>query len=301
MLGELVVCYLFLGGAGAGACLVLSGMGVLVPRDCISRDAKRIASMPREYRKLFGSAYALALAALALGMLCLFVDLGRADRVFLLLTSPKATHITVGAYALALCFIAGALQMLIWTRAIRRCRVSTLRLLCALTAILSLVVMLYTGLLLQSLQSVPLWDNAWLPALFALSALSCGAALVMGSSLFAGLDRVFGSVLRRVAALDGIAIAAEALAAAVFLLTTLSSPSETAVSSGEELVRGASLGIFWVGFVLLGLAIPFALDCRFAHGRRSAPSLGAASAACVLVGGFALRYCLVQAGAYPGI
>ena len=32
MFSELVVCYLFLGGAGAGACLVLSVMGILVPR-----------------------------------------------------------------------------------------------------------------------------------------------------------------------------------------------------------------------------------------------------------------------------
>ena len=33
MLGPLIVCYLFLGGTGAGACLVLAVLGLLAPRE----------------------------------------------------------------------------------------------------------------------------------------------------------------------------------------------------------------------------------------------------------------------------
>lgn len=94
---------------------------------------------------------------------------------------------------------------------------------------LSLIVMAYTGLLLQSLRSVPLWHNIWLPMLFILSSLSCGMGLVMGASLLAGLGSVFGSVLRRVAFFDGLVIALEGLSAVAFLLTTFSSTSETAL------------------------------------------------------------------------
>lgn len=298
---ELVVCYLFLGGAGAGACFVLSVMGILVPRDRLSKGSLHIINISWEYRKLFGFGFALALAALVAGVLCLFADLGRADRVFLLLSSPKAVHITIGAYALIFCVLGATLQALIWTRLIQKGSASILRLLGILTAVLSLVVMTYTGLLLQSLRSVPLWHSIWLPVLFTLSSLSCGAGLVIGSSLLAGLGGVFGSALRRVAAFDELAIALEALSAAAFLLTAFSSASETALLSAKELVLGQNAGLFWVGFALLGLAVPFALEHFFCLRRSIRPSLGLVSAACVLTGGFVMRYCLVQAGVHPGI
>ena len=301
MFGELVVCYLFLGGAGAGACLVLSIMGVLVPRDLFLKSFERSIIASWEYRKLFGFGFAFALVAFVAGILCLFADLGRADRVLLLLSSPRAVHITIGAYALIFCVLGATLQALIWTRMMQGVSVFFLRLLCVLTAVLSLIVMAYTGLLLQSLRSVPLWHNIWLPALFILSSLSCGMGLVMGSSLLAGLGSVFGSVLRRVAFFDGLVIALEGLSAVVFLATTFSSASETVVLSGRELVLGSNLGLFWAGFVLLGLVVPLALDYQLYSRQPIRPSLGVTSAVCVLAGGFMMRYCLVQAGVHPGI
>lgn len=301
MFGELVVCYLFLGGAGAGACLVLSIMGVLVPRDLFLKSFERSIIASWEYRKLFGFGFAFALVAFVAGILCLFADLGRADRVLLLLSSPRAVHITIGAYALIFSILGATLQALIWTRMMQGVNVFFLRLLCVLTAVLSLIVMAYTGLLLQSLRSVPLWHNIWLPMLFILSSLSCGMGLVMGASLLAGLGSVFGSVLRRVAFFDGLVIALEGLSAVAFLLTTFSSASETAFLSGKELALGSNAGLFWAGFVLLGLVVPLALDYQLYSRQPIRPSLGLASVACVLTGGFVMRYCLVQAGVHPGI
>ena len=75
MFSELVVCYLFLGGAGAGACLVLSILGILVPRDRLSKGSGRSIFVSWEYRKLFGFGFAFALVALAAGVLFLFADL----------------------------------------------------------------------------------------------------------------------------------------------------------------------------------------------------------------------------------
>ena len=301
MFGELVVCYLFLGGAGAGACLVLSIMGVLVPRDLFLKSFERSIIASWEYRKLFGFGFAVALVAFVAGILCLFADLGRADRVLLLLSSPRAVHITIGAYALIFCVLGATLQALISTRMMQGVNVFFLGLLCVLTAVLSLIVMAYTGLLLQSLRSVPLWHNIWLPMLFILSSLSCGMGLVMGASLLAGLGSVFGSVLRRVAFFDGLVIALEGLSAVAFLLTTFSSASETAFLSGKELALGSNAGLFWAGFVLLGLVVPLALDYQLYSRQPIRPSLGLASVACVLTGGFVMRYCLVQAGVHPGI
>ena len=130
MFSELVVCYLFLGGAGAGACLVLSVVGILVPRDQLSKGSVRSIFVSWGYRKLFGFGFAISLVALVAGVLFLFADLGRADRVLLFLTSPKAAHITIGAYALIFCMLSATLQALIWTQIIQRGSVFVLRLLC---------------------------------------------------------------------------------------------------------------------------------------------------------------------------
>ena len=51
---------------------------------------------------------------------------------------------------------------------------------------LAVVVAVYAGLLLQTLAGVRLWSSPWVPALFALSAASCGCALLMAGALFRG-------------------------------------------------------------------------------------------------------------------
>ena len=100
---------------------------------------------------------------------------------------------------------------------------------------------------------------------------------------------------------DGLVIALESLSAVVFLATTFSSASETVVLSGKELVLGSNSGLFWAGFVLLGLVVPLALDYQLYSRQPIRPSLGVTSAACVLAGGFMMRYCLIKAGVHPGI
>ena len=63
MFGTEIVCYLFLGGAGAGACFVLAVMGLLVPRAATfgcaagatawTRHVRTALLVPRVYRALF--------------------------------------------------------------------------------------------------------------------------------------------------------------------------------------------------------------------------------------------------------
>ena len=54
--------------------------------------------------------------------------------------------------------------------------------------------------------------------------------------------------------------------------------------------------MFWGGAVLCGLAVPFALERYLTHGNGRTQLLWIAAA--LLAGGFALRLCLVGAGAY---
>ena len=59
----------------------------------------------REYRRLFAPSYVCGAGVLVLGIVLLAVDLGRADRLLLLVTQPHATHLVIGAYALFFCVV----------------------------------------------------------------------------------------------------------------------------------------------------------------------------------------------------
>ena len=84
------------------------------------------------------------------------------------------------------CAALAVLAGLAWAGLARRWRFAAVRVLQAALALAALAVMLYTGLLLQSLNAVPLWATPWLPALFVLSSLSCGMALVLAACVLAG-------------------------------------------------------------------------------------------------------------------
>ena len=67
-------------------------------------------------------------------------------------------------------------------------------------------------------------------------------------------------------------------------------------SAAQALVAGDLRWVFWGGAVLCGLAVPFALERYLTHGNSRTQLLWIAAA--LLAGGFALRLCLVGAGAY---
>lgn len=316
--GVEIVCYLFLGGTGAGDCFVLTVLGLLVPRNCLSvqqvdgmGDCGRTAlSVPRAYRVLFAPAFACALLALVLGMVFLLVDLGRVDRILLLITQPNPSHIVVGAYALAACVVLAGVLALVWGGVVRRVGPRALTALQALTLACAAVVMAYTGLLLQSLRAVALWHSAWLPVLFVLSSLSCGFALVVGVAQFSGAGGAFASVLSRATVADAGVIVAEALVAAALLATVahaaqaaqeggVNGTMAAAAESVRQLVCGAQAPLFWGGFVALGLAVPLCIEVVCVMLRRLPSGAVLGLAASILAGGLALRWCVVEAGMHP--
>ena len=313
MLGPLIVCYLFLGGTGAGACLVLAALGLLAPGELVAvrgaggdgagrrpAGAHAVLRPPAAYRRLLAPGYRAAPVALALGMVCLLADVGRADRLLLLLTSPALSHVAVGAWSLAVCAVLAVLAALAWDGLVRRWRFAAVQVLQAALALAALAVMLYTGLLLQSLSAVPLWATPWLPVLFTLSSLSCGSALVLAAAQLTGAASAFATVLGRLAVVDAVVIVLEAAALAVFAGTALAGrTAEALAASAEALVAGEAAWLFWGGLVLAGLAVPFALDVILARLRRPRPAIALVAAACVLAGGLAMRYCVVEAGMHP--
>lgn len=313
MFGTAVVCYLFLGGTGAGACFVLSLLGLLVPREALVKvgvdgmfgDARMRLAPSRAYRALFAPAYACGAAALVIGVVFLVVDLGRADRLLLLVANPKATYLVVGAYALSACVLFAVMLASVWGGIVRRLRWGVFVALEVAMCICSLTVMAYTGLLLQSLSAVPLWNTMWVVALFVLSSASCGFAVVLASAQFSSAGREFSRLWQRVMAADAGCIAAEALVLILLLVTVATSAQEAsgtaaaAKNSLSWLLDGQGAPVFWVAFVGVGLAVPLAAELAVWRLRRISANAACGLAACVLVGGFSLRWCLVQAGMHP--
>lgn len=322
MFGTAIVGYLFLGGAGAGACAVLAVLALLVPRDRLAvvridaAGARRPGvRIPLVYRRLMVPGYAVALVALVVAVALLLVDLGRADRLLLLL-QPKATYLSMGAYALGLCVVLAAAMALAWLGVVRLARVELLRVLSAALGLVALVVMTYTGLLLGGVAAVPLWATLWLPVLFVLSALSCGLALVTGAAYVSGAAQVFTAPVRALVRADVAVVVLEALAAFAVVGWPLAAAGEAGadatqmalLASAQQLAMGSLASVFWLGFVGCGPVAPVVVDVAALLVDRAAPLrkaslarllVGLLACAGVLAGGLALRWCLVEAGVHP--
>ncbi len=180
----------------------------------------------------------------------------------------------------------------------------------ALAVVLSLCVAAYTGVLLGACDPYPLWSNPILPILFVVSALSTGvsAVLLIGA---ASAPREL-SQLGRLA--DGhivLPVVESVLVAAMLLL--VSRDSVAGWNSVAGLVSGDYAVVFWVCFVVLGLAAPIVIEgceliaarkasreprksdvagTREPDGRRAATVVACAA---TLIGGYFLRYLVVVA------
>lgn len=317
MLSELVVCYLFVGGVGAGACFVAAVLGLLVPRSVLRSEtaahgATRVSFAPGSaVCRLFVGFFAAGVVLLVLGIVLLVADLGSPDRAFLLFASGAPTLVTLGAWSLAVCFVLAVamLVLLCGTVSVRRAVICVLQ---AALAVVAIVVMLYTGLLLQGMGAVPLWTSPLVAVLFVLSSLSGGIACVLTAALLAGALQTLRRLCRALVAADAIVVAVELAAVVAFAVLTdmaaasvADAPDLTTLAlarSWQELKTGDLASLFWCGFVALGLIAPLVVEAATLLMRRrpSAASIGL-TAFCVLGGGLALRYCMVFAGMHPAL
>ena len=304
VLSDLVVAYLFFGGAGAGACFVASLLSLRSPRGAV-----RTVEFAPYYGRVYVAAYSCAAACLLVGAVCLSFDLGRFDALVVLLFSPRISYIAVGSFAVLACFALSLALVLAWLRigwrgaSDRRLRAVFATQVAALLT--SFCVMAYTGLLLQSIGSVPLWNSPLVPVLFVASSASCGCALAVLSAHASNVARPFDRALSTIAKCDAALIAVEvaclvALTVSALRVDAANQTQAMLLASVENLVLGDFAPAFWLGLVAVGLAAPLLFDIFWAKSGHS-PRFALAACACVLVGGIVLRACLVGAGAHPEI
>lgn len=287
MLGPLVTCYLFLGGAGGGALVLICTLELL--------DRFPIGA-PRDYLthcQLQARGRLLCLASLCLGALCLWFDLGRPLNVTALLVSPMPSPLTIGFFSLLLSLLCAALLAaeklldLSFVPSAARTAVLVLGFLCGF------VTTGYTGVLLGSSAAVLAWQSPLLPVLFILSALSSGFALLFAAAAFTNRTlssrRLMGVLLDA----DTVLLMLEAAVLAAFVISALAEPSSA--SGAAALLCGELAPLFWGVLVAAGIAAPLLLE-RSPLRTEAARLL--ALALCVLAGAAALRYCVVALAAF---
>lgn len=170
-------------------------------------------------------------------------------------------------------------------------------------AAFGICVCVYTGCLLGVAKTFPLWNNALLPILFLVSAVSTGmAAMLLVATI--GAPREFDKVVgfRKFHFFLPIA---EMVLVASLLFVTYNSAESAGAASVMNLVAGDCAVAFWLVFILIGLVIPTAIEWHmlfFASEKEEKSRMGrmmsATSDGLLLVGGFALRL-LVLAAALP--
>jgi polysulfide reductase chain C len=270
----LIAIYLFLAGAGGGAHITA------VAADFLG------------WSKLAHIGVCLGWPLVLIGCLCLLGDLGNVGNAWRVARKPDTSWIARGTLIISIFMIVGFLHMILWVWPATRGpgEDATRHIVGVIGAVFAFGTMVYTGLLLGDALPFPFWSTVLLPILFFLSALSTGIMVVIFFGVIAGAE---ASRLLILARADILLIGAEALVLAAYLHGSYRVPNSR--MSAEQVLKGDLAGMFWLGVVVCGLALPLVIDASGLHGAWAmlASVLG-------LVGGLCLRYVVLVAGAmYP--
>ena len=279
--GSIIAWYLFLAGLGAGAFATSAFLGWRHP------DA---TSMQKTGRLI-------APIAVAIGLVLLMFDaeagLHNPLRFFGLL-SNFGSVMTWGVVFLGLFMVVSIVCVVLDFMKKKIPNVLEI-----IGVVLAFCVAVYTGCLLGVAPTFPLWNNALLPILFLISAMSSGAAAVLFVSVFRHADE-----FNRVGVLKKfhfcLPIIELVLVASLCFIT--SQTNTAGAASIANLVTGEYAILFWVLLVIVGLVFPTLLETwllffspkEFEESRK-AHFISAASDLAVMIGGFMLRYLVIVA------
>lgn len=153
--------------------------------------------------------------------------------------------------------------------------------------IYAIILGMYTGILLSAFNARPIWNTAILGPLFLVSGLSTGVAL----NLILSKDKKEKHLLSRI---DIMAIGVEVFLIIHMFMGMLAS-TEVHIQAAGLFLGGVYTAPFWIFVVALGLLIPFLFEILEVRGKIQATKIPAIM---VLVGGFFLRYIIVEAGQF---
>jgi polysulfide reductase chain C len=164
---------------------------------------------------------------------------------------------------------------------------------------------IYTGVLLGAVPARPFWNTPMVAMLFLTNALSTGAAVLILVSTWDSKRKTvedFHSERKILYSADVILLLFAVFLVIPYILhNSLSTASQA--DSLKMILGGEFTGLFWIGFVVVGLLVPLLMETldlipEIARSRKPyhIKTFGYVSAILVLVGGFILRYVFVYAG-----
>lgn len=274
----IIAIYLFLAGLGAGA----FALGALT----------NWAKTPAPTMKKI--AFIVAPVAVAVGTLMLVVDAhaGLMNPLrFFGLVANLGSVMAWGVIILSAFLVVSIVDLIVLLA-----KKSTPKALDIVGAVLAVCVAAYTGVLLGDAGvAFPLWNMAVLPILFIVSAASTGIAVTLLITRLVAADEAAALPWLGKA---GLVLPVLELALVIALLAVAGMAGGSAGAAGAasvaNLVNGPYAVAFWLGFIVIGLAVPFVLEFMSHRGSQS-KALPMAGEACVLVGGFMLRYLVIMA------
>lgn len=285
-----VAMYLFLGGLTAGV-MVFAALMIVLNKD---KEAPFAATR-------------LALFApivLSLGMTTLFLDLEHKLFVFRFYTSFQITSpMSWGAWILIFIYPISILQILSTLRCgygnvaqfVDRLAIGSWLLdwcekrrgeIAMIAIPFAVALGIYTGILLSAFGARPFWNSGVLGPLFLISGMSTAAALV---ALIAR-EHAERALFTRI---DLVLIIVEIMLVALFLIN-LATGSGQQIEALHLVTGGPYTFVFWTLFIGIGLLLPLLLEILEISGLGK--SLAMLAPVLVLIGGYALRQIVLDAG-----
>lgn len=280
-----IAAYLFLAGTGAGAFVI----GVI--SDFMGY------TLPAKIAITFG------VPVVAISTLFLIMDLGHPEKFFLAMMHPGTSWISRGVFILSSLIVFGGLIIILWVWPFSSVLDVNQRLreILEIIALLSAVATcIYTGILLGIVVSRPFWNNPLLPVLFLVSAVSTGIGglffitPIISSALGIDVTRIATGYVTYLDFVDIILILAEAILVYLYLAIVFDRAPEAA----NLLLKGPLSGLFWGGFVVVGLLMPGVIE-YFASTMPQSPLRSLVmlvAGSLLLVGGFLMRQLILAAG-----
>ena len=278
--GPMIAWYLFLAGASAGAFLTAAFVEAKYPESVKMRVAGRI----------------IAPIFLGIGLLMLMLDaeagLHNPLRFFLLVSNPGSV-MTLGVY-----FICIYMPVVLAAAVLELLKRRVPKWLMWIGVVFAFAVAAYTGFLLGVVKAFPLWNNAILPILFVVSALSAGLAATSLVGLIVDRERFEQMWLVKK---SHVILSVVEIVVLATMLIIVSAGSFEGAASVQSLVAGPYAPAFWGGIVLLGLVAPLLIEgypvfiAKRVETSTTSLAVSVVGEAGVLVGGFLLRLLVILA------
>lgn len=150
---------------------------------------------------------------------------------------------------------------------------------------LSIILGIYTGILLSAFNARPLWNNAILGPLFLTSGLSTGAATIILLARTAKERHLFGKI--------DLALIIIELGLIIHMIMGMYAGSEVQLEAMELLIGGEFTLPFFGFVVILGLLVPGFMEMLEVKGYKIPVTI---PALLVIIGGLVFRFVMVEAG-----